>query len=209
MCGGTGRIIGEKCSVCKGGGTVMGSEALTITIPPGCPDGHEIVFAQLGDESANGQKGKLIIKIREKAMPVVNPVFRSSSESSDPLSHVNIKRFEKENDKPSFMRDGQNNLYTNITISLADSIIGAEFKIPHFLNKSVIINRQGMQTPEGTIVEVKEEGMPVFNKRGGPMSWFNSKGGNGKRASMFVKFHVEYPKNMNEMQMEYIKKALY
>jgi DnaJ-related protein SCJ1 len=43
VCGGTGRIVKEKCPVCKGEKILTGMSELDVYIEKGMPDGHKIV----------------------------------------------------------------------------------------------------------------------------------------------------------------------
>ncbi len=62
-CGGTGRIISKRCSVCKGGGTVKELKKITIKIPAGIDNGHYYRLNGYGHAGNNGgHNGDLYLK---------------------------------------------------------------------------------------------------------------------------------------------------
>jgi len=66
-CHGTGDIISEKCSKCKGSGTLKIKENLKIKIPAGIPDGANLRFREKGNAGSNsGSIGDLLINIEIK-----------------------------------------------------------------------------------------------------------------------------------------------
>ena len=160
-----------------------------------------------GDEAPDMQTGRLVFKIREKKVVYPTPSFSTSPGHPDAYDHTNIQLRNAKIAKPQFTRDAQNNLHTTFTISLADSITGADFAIPHFLNRTVTVKRTGMRTPEGTEIEIKGEGMPI-GRSANPINWFKN-GGTVRRASLFVRFHVEYPRTLDEKQLKLIREALH
>lgn len=61
-CGGTGSIIGDPCTGCRGETRVSKELKLTVKIPPGVEDGTRIRYAGEGDAGrANGPKGDLYV----------------------------------------------------------------------------------------------------------------------------------------------------
>lgn len=65
-CQGEGKIIKDKCTVCRGDGIVKSEEVLTINIPAGVADGMQISFPGLGNAGVrNGVNGDLIVSIEE------------------------------------------------------------------------------------------------------------------------------------------------
>lgn len=65
-CGGTGKVIGDLCEVCKGGGRVMKEEMIKINIPAGVEDGNILRLKGMGNAGLRGGKfGDLIVLINE------------------------------------------------------------------------------------------------------------------------------------------------
>ena len=53
-CGATGRQRSERCVTCAGHGRVVRSEAITVTVPPGVPDGARLRVPDAGHAGRNG-----------------------------------------------------------------------------------------------------------------------------------------------------------
>lgn len=65
-CGGTGKIIKDKCPDCRGVGTVKGEEVVTVNIPAGVMDGMQLRERGKGNAAPNGGvNGDLIVAITE------------------------------------------------------------------------------------------------------------------------------------------------
>lgn len=63
-CGGTGRIIKNRCKKCSGSGTVHAEKNLTVSIPAGIDDGERIALRGQGCDGKNGgPAGDLIISV--------------------------------------------------------------------------------------------------------------------------------------------------
>lgn len=78
-----------------------------------------------------------------------------------------------------FERRG-NDLYTNISISLQESLTGFKVEIPHLDGRKVVIERKAI-TPYGLIIRKQGEGMPLFSD-------------NNKHGDLFVTIDVVFPK---------------
>lgn len=66
QCGGTGRIIKDKCRDCNGEGIVKSEEVLTIPIPAGVSDGMQFSISGKGNAGPRGGiSGDLIVLIEE------------------------------------------------------------------------------------------------------------------------------------------------
>eukprot|EP00736_Rhodelphis_marinus_P005026 Rmarinus@m.24513 len=79
-------------------------------------------------------------------------------------------RFERRND----------DLYTNVTISLLDALAGFSLEIPHLDAHTVTLDRAKITRP-GQVLKVKHEGMPKYSNP-------------SKRGNLYVTFDVEFPK---------------
>lgn len=66
-CNGEGKIIVEKCNICKGDGRVQGEDKVEIKIPAGVEQGNYIPIKNKGNSGKNGgPNGDLIVIIEEK-----------------------------------------------------------------------------------------------------------------------------------------------
>lgn len=66
-CGGSGRILAEKCEVCSGEGRINGEDTITVKIPAGVENGNYIPITGKGNAGKRGgEPGDLIIVIEEK-----------------------------------------------------------------------------------------------------------------------------------------------
>ncbi|KAK3910637.1 DnaJ-like protein shv [Frankliniella fusca] len=93
-----------------------------------------------------------------------------------------------------FERHGDD-LYTNITISLQDALIGFSTEIDHLDGHKVTVSRDKV-TPPGTKIRKKGEGMPNFEN-------------NNLHGALIITFDVEFPKKvLSEEEQEEIKKLL-
>ena len=66
-CHGLGKIPEKLCSVCKGKGTKLKKQLITLKIPSGIDDGAVIRLREHGEAVAGGSKGDLYVNIRVKA----------------------------------------------------------------------------------------------------------------------------------------------
>ncbi|KAL5005603.1 hypothetical protein ScPMuIL_016761 [Solemya velum] len=95
---------------------------------------------------------------------------------------------------PKFERRGDD-LYTNVTISLTDALVGFEMNIQHLDGHKVQLVRDKVTWP-GARMRKSMEGMPNYEN-------------NNVRGSMFITFDVEFPKgSFNEEQRNGIQKIL-
>ena len=78
-----------------------------------------------------------------------------------------------------FERRGDD-LYTNVTISLVDALIGFKLDIVHLDGHKVSISRDKITWPGAKIVK-KGEGMPNYEN-------------NNSRGTLYVSFDVEFPR---------------
>jgi len=62
-CGGFGKLRGPPCESCDGEGIAAETHVVTVVVPPGAPEGHEIVFRGLGDEHAHRDAGDLVVVV--------------------------------------------------------------------------------------------------------------------------------------------------
>lgn len=66
-CNGSGKVISDKCTKCKGEGTVRGEEVVEIRIPAGVADGMQLSVAGKGNAARQGGvNGDLLVVIEEE-----------------------------------------------------------------------------------------------------------------------------------------------
>lgn len=65
-CKGTGKIPEKACTVCRGKGTKVKSQTITLKVPAGIDDGATIRLREHGEAIANGPKGDLYVNVRVK-----------------------------------------------------------------------------------------------------------------------------------------------
>ncbi|MPZ71326.1 MAG: molecular chaperone DnaJ, partial [Actinobacteria bacterium] len=64
QCGGSGRIIEDPCTVCRGSGAEVRTRKITVRIPPGVKDGGVIRIPGKGGPGVNGgSSGDLIVTV--------------------------------------------------------------------------------------------------------------------------------------------------
>ena len=70
-CGGSGKIITDKCKTCRGEGTIKKERVIPVTVPAGVDNGQTITYYNEGEVGINGgQNGRLIIVISVKPHPL-------------------------------------------------------------------------------------------------------------------------------------------
>ncbi|XP_053957656.1 dnaJ homolog shv [Anastrepha ludens] len=93
-----------------------------------------------------------------------------------------------------FQRKGDD-LYTNVTISLQDALIGFTMNITHLDGHAVSITREKITWP-GARIRKKGEGMPNYEN-------------NNLQGNLYITFDVEFPKkNLNDAEKEDLTKIL-
>lgn len=93
-----------------------------------------------------------------------------------------------------FQRKGDD-LYTNVTISLQDALVGFSLDIPHLDGHMVSVTREKVTWP-GARIRKKGEGMPNYEN-------------NNLHGNLYITFDVDFPKkDLEESDKEAIKKIL-
>lgn len=95
---------------------------------------------------------------------------------------------------PVFERRGDD-LYTNVTISLLDALVGFEMELEHLDKHMVNLKRDKITWP-GARMRKADEGMPNYEN-------------NNKKGTLFITFDVEFPKGeLNEEEKTQIRQIL-
>ncbi|KAG0056685.1 DnaJ- protein scj1 [Gryganskiella cystojenkinii] len=201
------------CPHCSGSGAKSSDDVVTCT---GCQgQGVKIVkhmlapgmfqqFRQTCDEC--GGKGKMIRehcpvchgqKVQrgsEQLTVVVSPgladgstiVFDREGDESPEIVAGDIV-FEVRTRPHEIFERRQDNLYTYLTISLQEALLGFVREIKHLDGKSVKLSRGQQVTPFGFIQTLKGQGMPV-------------KGSRGDHGDLFVEYKVAFPESLSKDQ---------
>lgn len=70
-CSGSGKVVGEACEACKGGGTIEKEREFTVSIPPDTEDGATRRLAGQGEPGKRGgPAGDLNVIVRVKPHPI-------------------------------------------------------------------------------------------------------------------------------------------
>jgi molecular chaperone DnaJ len=70
-CNGSGRQRTQRCAVCAGHGRHVRSEAVSVPVPPGTPDGTRLRVADRGHAGRHGgRSGDLYVTVHVQAHPV-------------------------------------------------------------------------------------------------------------------------------------------
>lgn len=145
-CGGTGRIVKERCVECSGAGAKKATKQLKVKIPAGIEDGMAIRVSGEGDAGANGgPSGDLMLYIRVKEhkyfkrkkndlyldMPITvfDAILGSEMEIKlidDSVETLKIKAGTQPGERltlrgkgvPSLQGAGVGNLYVNLNITI-------------------------------------------------------------------------------------------
>ncbi|XP_018914795.1 dnaJ homolog shv [Bemisia tabaci] len=95
---------------------------------------------------------------------------------------------------PVFERRGDD-LYTNVTISLQDALVGFKFDIQHLDGRKISIEREKITWP-GARIRKKGEGMPNYHD-------------NSQKGTLYVTLDIAFPKTeLTEEQKEAVKQLL-
>jgi DnaJ-related protein SCJ1 len=68
-CGGKGKTHSANCPVCRGEKVIDERKELTAIIERGMPDGHEIVFERMSEQSPDAIPGNVIVKLSTETHP--------------------------------------------------------------------------------------------------------------------------------------------
>jgi len=156
-CDATGRVrkIGDPCTACKATGMSTERIVLEPVINPGDKPNMSYIFRGKGDFI--NAKGSIPGDV------LITTVQKPSA---------------------SFTRKN-NDLYTEITVSLKESLSGFSKSVKHLDDRMIEISvPKGKVTPPGTVVRVKNEGIPA------------------NKGTLFVTVKVRFPSNFSDSSVE-------
>jgi len=132
-----------------------------------CPNVKmELQYSELDIEIESGMaQGQTMVFAREGEPEI-------DGEPGDLRLTINMEPHDR------FWRIG-NDLYTNVTISLEDALLGFETEIEHLDKHKTTVKRDVVTSP-GTVVQIPQEGMVSYEN-------------NHVKGDMFVTFDVEFP----------------
>jgi len=177
-CGGSGTVyrsagfmrIGQTCPQCQGAGEV-------ITDP--CP--------RCGGQGLETERKTLTVKIpagikHGASLRIRGEGNQGRDAAGDLFVSVRVKQH------PSFTRE-ENNLLTNITVSMLQAALGTETEVPTLEGK--VRMKIPAATQPSTVFRLKQKGVPdLYSKRPG---------------DLFVKVNVEVPKKLSPRERELLE----
>ena len=70
-CGGSGKVVKEKCTTCRGAGYKNTKKKISVTIPAGIDSGQSIRIAGMGEPGTNGgSRGDLLVEVMVSRHPI-------------------------------------------------------------------------------------------------------------------------------------------
>ncbi|EZG66807.1 DnaJ domain protein [Gregarina niphandrodes] len=148
LCLARGRgLKSNRCRYCPKGINTLQTTTVHGFISPGMKDDDTIKFEGAGEQQMDLDPGDLIIRLKT------------------------------ESESDVYVRDHHNNLYTQLYITLAESLLGFNTTIPHLSGQPIQITKQSI-TPDGYSIKLPGKGMPDQL---------------GKFGDLFVKIRVSYP----------------
>ena len=139
------------------------NKVLTITVKPGWKKGTKVTFPGEGDEGDGITPPDIVFIIQEK----------------------------KDAD-PSFVRDGNNLIYTH-KLSLSDALTDCSLQIPTLDSRLISLACPEVVSPYYEKI-VPGEGMPISKKP-------------GSRGDLIIKFHILFPKYLNGQKRNKLKEV--
>lgn len=174
------------CDECPNVKLVNEERLLEIEIEPGMQDGQETKFVAEGEPHIDGEFERFFYNRKTNFLNIFVLIF--AGEPGDLIIKI------KTAPHSVFERRGDD-LYTNVTISLQDALIGFTFEINHLDGHKVTVTREKITWP-GARIRKKGEGMPNYDN-------------NNLHGTLYITFDVEFPKNeLTDTEKEDIKKLL-
>ena len=69
-CGGSGKVIKDKCTYCRGTGYIQSRKTIKVTIPAGIDDGQSVRVRGKGEPGVNGgPRGDLLVEVVVSSSP--------------------------------------------------------------------------------------------------------------------------------------------
>jgi len=139
------KVININCNNCVGKGFTLEDKMCNINVPIGIISGTNIKINGFGEQARN-----------------------NNEESGDLLFQIIVE------DDPYFKRNG-NDLIFKVSLTFKESIIGKNFKIPHFSGQ----------------IELNSDGFGVIN----PLKEYSLKEKGILNGNLILNFQIEYPNN--------------
>eukprot|EP01054_Gregarina_sp_Poly1_P011021 Gregarina_sp_Poly_1__11020@NODE_879_length_5888_cov_545_981446_g629_i0_p2_GENE_NODE_879_length_5888_cov_545_981446_g629_i0NODE_879_length_5888_cov_545_981446_g629_i0_p2_ORF_typecomplete_len394_score54_11DnaJ_C/PF01556_18/4_9e38DnaJ/PF00226_31/3_5e24DnaJ/PF00226_31/5_1e03DUF3106/PF11304_8/2e02DUF3106/PF11304_8/3_2DnaJ_CXXCXGXG/PF00684_19/0_86_NODE_879_length_5888_cov_545_981446_g629_i032834464 len=155
-----------RCRKCPEGPLQIEETILMAFVDPGMQPGDHIRFEGAGEQTLSLDPGDLFLIIQE------------------------------EQEKDKFIRDLNDNLHTQLFITLSEALLGFNTTIPHVSGTPVQVSRESV-TLDGDVIKIAAKGMPRKNL---PHNF----------GDLYVKLKIRYPTNeeMTPAKRNQIREAL-
>eukprot|EP01053_Blabericola_migrator_P009262 Blabericola_migrator_1__9261@NODE_497_length_8018_cov_163_611747_g381_i0_p2_GENE_NODE_497_length_8018_cov_163_611747_g381_i0NODE_497_length_8018_cov_163_611747_g381_i0_p2_ORF_typecomplete_len386_score79_12DnaJ_C/PF01556_18/1_3e37DnaJ/PF00226_31/5_3e24DnaJ/PF00226_31/6_9e03Tnp_22_trimer/PF17489_2/2_2e03Tnp_22_trimer/PF17489_2/1_9Tnp_22_trimer/PF17489_2/2_1e03DnaJ_CXXCXGXG/PF00684_19/1_2_NODE_497_length_8018_cov_163_611747_g381_i060437200 len=154
-----------RCRKCPEGPLQIEETILMAFVEPGMQPGDHIRFEGAGEQTLSLDPGDLFLILQE------------------------------EQEKDKFIRDLNNNLHTQLFITLAEALLGFNTTIPHVSGVPVQVSRDAL-TLDGDVIRIPGKGLPKKNSH--------------EYGDLLVKLKVRYPskEEMTSTRKQKIRSAL-
>jgi DnaJ-class molecular chaperone len=192
-------VVANKCTRCKGEGTVLSEDKLTIDVEKGSKNGEEILLPDMGDWGLDYDYGKLLLIVRESSLaPVILPMNATNLTALERRQNLKTLSFSSNQTSRDVLhscryRRAGDDLYVEYEISLKEALIGFVGNITHLDGHLVQVSRAGRCTHHGLVDVVYNEGMPKKDE----VSY-------GVFGNMYVLFNVFFPKHLSDQQLAFV-----
>eukprot|EP01117_Protostelium_nocturnum_P020538 TRINITY_DN9290_c0_g1_i1.p1 TRINITY_DN9290_c0_g1~~TRINITY_DN9290_c0_g1_i1.p1 ORF type:complete len:402 (-),score=157.99 TRINITY_DN9290_c0_g1_i1:275-1480(-) len=197
----------KKCEGCKGRGVKIiqkqfgpGMIQQVQTVCPDCQGQGEVIKPE---DQCTGCKGKKVTKEKKILTVYIDKgmkhgqriTFSGESDEAPGLEPGDIVFVLVEKKHERFQRQG-NDLIMEVTIPLIEALGGVTLAIKHLDDRTLLV-----QTPKGEVISpgdirvIPEEGMPTHKHP-------------EIKGRLFLKFTVEFPKNLKDNQIKELEKIL-
>ncbi|CDZ97137.1 -domain-containing protein [Phaffia rhodozyma] len=138
-CGGKGTRIKRACPHCRSARTVASRVRLSVYLPPGAPEGFEVLFDGESDESPDWEPGDVLVRVKAK-----------------------------QSDGQGGWTRNQAGLVWREEIGVDEALLGFNRTVFHLDGHSVDVSRSGVTQP-GFVRVIPSEGMPAYDGPAGDL----------------------------------------
>jgi DnaJ-related protein SCJ1 len=166
----------QQCELCAGTGQVVGKRC-----------------SKCKGEATILQDEKIVVFVERGAKEGEELTYMDMGDTAADTDTGKLILVVHERPNDRFIRK-QDDLYTNVTISLREALLGVVATITHLDGHKVTIDRSMRCTYHGYVQMVENEGMPIKDD-----TRFGVKG------NLYVEFHVEFPPYITEEQRDMVE----
>ncbi len=198
-CHGTGKVIKEKCTSCRGTGYTSSRKKIQVSVPAGIDNGQSIRIREKGEPGTNGgPRGDLLVEVNVAR----HPIFQRQDMnifSTAPITYaqaalggeVRISTVDGEVAyHPIFQRQDMN-IFSTAPITYAQAALGGEVRISTVDGEVAYEVKPGTQTD--TRIRLKGKGVPSLRNK-------------NVRGDHYVTLVVQVPTNLNAEAKEALRK---